>query len=146
MPPVFWRFLKGLTSRTAADGAQRRAVVSLAGARAHKHGGNSLMRHDPSGKQANRLRGCLSAILALSSSPSLAQAEGSGRDTCTVRGARFAIGEAYTPELAERARQAARARTVRTIERGGAYTTDLNPDRLNIEVDRTGIVTDLSCG
>jgi hypothetical protein len=60
--------------------------------------------------------------------------------------ARFAIGEMYTPDLAERARRAARAQEVRIIEPGGAYTTELSPKRLNIEVDRVGIVRDLSCG
>jgi hypothetical protein len=52
----------------------------------------------------------------------------------------------YTPALAERARQAARALVVRKIEPGGAYTMELSPDRLNIEVDRSGIVRDLKCG
>jgi hypothetical protein len=49
-------------------------------------------------------------------------------------------------KLADRARRAAGAREVRKIEPGGAYTTDLDPERLNVEVDRTGIVTGLRCG
>jgi hypothetical protein len=52
----------------------------------------------------------------------------------------------YTPDLAERARQAARARLVRKIEPGGAYTMDFSPDRLNVEVDRGGIVRGVECG
>jgi hypothetical protein len=38
------------------------------------------------------------------------------------------------------------AREIRKIEPGGAYTTDLNAHRLNVEVDRAGIVRDLRCG
>ena len=49
-------------------------------------------------------------------------------------------------ELADKARQAAEAREVRKIEPGGAYTMELSPDRLNIEVDRAGIVTGVRCG
>ncbi|WP_457090404.1 I78 family peptidase inhibitor [Microvirga sp. P5_D2] len=48
--------------------------------------------------------------------------------------------------MAERARRTAGAREVQKIEPGGAYTTDLNADRLNIEVDRAGIMTGLRCG
>jgi hypothetical protein len=87
-------------------------------------------------------------LAALVSAPCLAVAQpqtprGAG---CSPAGARFAIGEVYTPALAERARQAARALVVRKIEPGGAYTMELSPDRLNIEVDRSGIVRDLKCG
>jgi hypothetical protein len=56
------------------------------------------------------------------------------------------VGEAYSSELADRARRAAGAREVRKIEPGGAYTTDLDSDRLNVEVDRAGMVTGLRCG
>jgi Peptidase inhibitor I78 family len=55
-------------------------------------------------------------------------------------------GQPYSPALAEQARRAAEAREVRKIEPGGAYSTDLDPNRLNIEVDRAGIVTGLRCG
>ena len=93
-----------------------------------------------------KLRSHAVAITALGSCVALSQAEASTRTACTATGARFAIGEAYTPDLAERAREAARARTVRMIERGGAYTMEFSPDRLNIEVDGAGIVRDLTCG
>ncbi len=55
------------------------------------------------------------------------------------------VGQPYSPELAERARRTAGAREVRKIEPGGAYTTDLDAHRLNVEVDRAGIVRDLRC-
>jgi hypothetical protein len=55
---------------------------------------------------------------------------------CTASEARLFAGQSYSPELAERARRAAGAREVRKIEPGGAYTTDLDAERLNVEVDR----------
>lgn len=65
---------------------------------------------------------------------------------CAVSEAQPLAGQPYSPKLAERARQAASAREVRKIEPGGAYTTELDPNRLNVEVDRAGIVTGLRCG
>jgi hypothetical protein len=65
---------------------------------------------------------------------------------CAAGEAQLFAGQPYSPELAERARRAAGAREVRKIEPGGAYTTDLDADRLNVEVDRAGVVTGLRCG
>ena len=65
---------------------------------------------------------------------------------CIIGQAQSIVGQPYSLELADRARQAAEAREVRKIEPGGAYTMELSPDRLNIEVDRAGIVTSLRCG
>jgi hypothetical protein len=69
-----------------------------------------------------------------------------GRQPCAAGEAQAVIGQPYSPEPAERARRAAGAREVQKIEPGGAYTTDLDSDRLNIEVDRAGIVSGLRCG
>ncbi|WP_114946300.1 I78 family peptidase inhibitor [Microvirga calopogonii] len=68
------------------------------------------------------------------------------RQTCATGEAQAVIGQPYSPELAERARRIAGARELQKIEPGGAYTTDPNADRLNIEVDRAGIMTGLRCG
>ena len=65
---------------------------------------------------------------------------------CNQEKARFALGDRYSPEIAERARQAAGARIVRKVEPGGAYTMELRADRLNLEVDRSDIVREVSCG
>jgi hypothetical protein len=59
---------------------------------------------------------------------------------------RSVIGQPYSPELGEQARRAAGAREVRLIVPGGAYTMELNPSRLNVEIDRAGIVTGVRCG
>ena len=68
------------------------------------------------------------------------------QQVCATGETQALVGQSYSPELAERARRIAGAREVQKIEPGGAYTTDLNADRLNIEVDRAGVVTGLRCG
>jgi hypothetical protein len=65
---------------------------------------------------------------------------------CREGSARFAVGEAYSAALAERARQTAGARIARKIEPDGAYTMDLRADRLNLEVDRADVVRRAWCG
>lgn len=73
-------------------------------------------------------------------------AAGPGEKDCAAGEARSMVGQPYSLELAERALRAAGAREVRKIEPGGAYTTDLDAGRLNIEVDRAGTVTGFRCG
>ncbi len=73
-------------------------------------------------------------------------ATGPAEKGCAAGEARSVVGQPYSAELAERARRTAGAREVRKIEPGGAYTTDLDANRLNVEVDRAGIVTGLRCG
>ena len=97
----------------------------------------------------SQLSAALQVFCIIAACPSIALAQGvsrGDRSTCSASGARFAIGEPYTLELAERARRAASAKEARKIEPGGAYTMELSPDRLNIEVDRGGVVRDLKCG
>jgi hypothetical protein len=65
---------------------------------------------------------------------------------CEVDKARFAIGEPYSPELAERAGRAAGARLTRKLEPGMPATTDLREDRLNLQVDGQGVVDRVTCG
>lgn len=99
------------------------------------------------GETQARLKACFATLLVLGAVAAFAQTETlGGRLTCSPNGARFALGQPFTPDLAERARQAAQAQTVRKIELGGAYTMELSPRRLNIEVDQGGIVRDLKCG
>jgi hypothetical protein len=88
-----------------------------------------------------------SGLLAIAPACGFAQpALAPAQSTCATREAQSIVGQPYSPALADRARRAAGAREVRKIEPGGAYTTDLDPNRLNVEVDRAGIVTGLRCG
>ena len=93
-------------------------------------------------------RGLVAALLVSMTAPCLGQtsSQSSGTAGCSEAAARFAIGQTYSDELAERARQASGARLARRIEPGGAYTMELRPDRLNIEIDRGGVVQQLRCG
>jgi hypothetical protein len=88
-----------------------------------------------------------SSLLTIVPATSFAQpTSGPAEKGCVVGAAQWVLGQPYSSELAERARRAAGAREVRKIEPGGAYTTDLDSNRLNIEVDRAGIVTGLRYG
>jgi hypothetical protein len=75
-----------------------------------------------------------------------AQTASPERSECSEAAARFAVGQPYSERLAEQARQAAGARIARLIEPGGAYTMELRPDRLDIEINRDGIVQRVRCG
>jgi Peptidase inhibitor I78 family len=89
-----------------------------------------------------RFLAVLLTALALIPAGGLAQ-PAPDRQACATGEAQALVGQPYSPE---RARRTAGAREVQKIEPGGAYTTDLNADRLNIEVDRAGVVTGLRCG
>jgi len=65
---------------------------------------------------------------------------------CREEKARSAVGEPYSDELAERARQASGARVTRRVQPGGPDTMELRTDRLNLEVDQSGIVRAVRCG
>jgi hypothetical protein len=69
-----------------------------------------------------------------------------GHQGCVAERAHFAVGQVYTPELAEKARRAAGARAIRKIVPGAIYTRELRPDRLNIETGRRDIVVAVRCG
>jgi len=66
--------------------------------------------------------------------------------SCAADRANFALGQPYSSDLANRARQAAGARNVRKLEPGAPATTDLRQDRLNLQVDDQEIVTRVTCG
>ena len=96
-------------------------------------------------------RKCLFAALALiatGSCPVAAQPAqpASPMAGCKEEKARFVVGEPYSDELAERARQASGANVVRKTVPGGADTMELRADRLNLDVDRSGRVQGARCG
>lgn len=74
--------------------------------------------------------------------PETSQTAGS----CDAAKAPFARGAVYTEELAQRARQASGAKTVRALRPGQAVTMEFSAERLNLELDESGRVTDVRCG
>jgi hypothetical protein len=66
--------------------------------------------------------------------------------SCDAHKAQFALGQRYSPELAERAGRAAGARHTRKLEPGAPATTDLREDRLNLQLDRQETVSRVTCG
>lgn len=82
------------------------------------------------------------ACVSLAAAGASAQQSGS----CAADRANFALGQPYSSDLADRARQAAGARIVRKLEPGAPATTDLRQDRLNLQVDGQEIVTRVTCG
>jgi uncharacterized protein involved in copper resistance len=66
--------------------------------------------------------------------------------SCDPAKAQFAVGQAYSDTLAERARVAASARTVRRLSPGQAVTMEFRADRLNLETGEDGRIATVRCG
>jgi hypothetical protein len=86
--------------------------------------------------------------IAVALSCGMASFSGSAQQAgrCEASKADFAVGQPYSPELAERAQRAAAARDVRRLEPGGAATTDFREDRLNFHVGDQNTVRRVTCG
>lgn len=65
---------------------------------------------------------------------------------CDATRAQFAVGEAYSDALAERARKAAGASIVRRLVPGQVVTMEYSAARLNLDTDAAGKVTSARCG
>lgn len=65
---------------------------------------------------------------------------------CRAAGAREELGKMLDDEVADNARAAAGAMRARVIKPGQAVTQEIDPQRLNIEVDDTGKIRRLRCG
>ncbi len=76
----------------------------------------------------------------------LACVAASGASACDAAKAGFAVGEAFTPALAERARAAAGAAKVRRMIPGMAYTMEFDSARLNLRTDDSGRIVSAACG
>ncbi len=73
-------------------------------------------------------------------------AEPPAPNACKAEAARFAVGQTWSDALAEQAREASGARSVRGLFPGQAVTMDYRQDRLNLRVDESQRVTDVNCG
>lgn len=95
---------------------------------------------------------CLLLVLmtfpALSHSvmPGLEAASGEMRMRCDASKAQWALGELADDALAERARLAASAASVRVIGHDMMVTQDYREDRLNLDLDAQGRVRAVRCG
>lgn len=90
------------------------------------------------------LAACVTKQQAPVPAPAKPPAESS--DGCDASKAAFAQGEMYSDELAQRARQASGARTVRSLRPGQPVTMEYRYDRLNLELSQSGRIESVRCG
>jgi hypothetical protein len=67
-------------------------------------------------------------------------------EACDHTKVRWTIGERASPELLEKAQQAAGARTARFLRPGQMITMEYVASRLNLELDEQGNVQRVRCG
>ncbi|MGD9774655.1 I78 family peptidase inhibitor [Diaphorobacter sp.] len=65
---------------------------------------------------------------------------------CSAQGAQWAVGKMSTAKVVEEARVRAGARMARVLRPGQAITKEFNFQRLNLDVDATGVVVGVRCG
>jgi len=65
---------------------------------------------------------------------------------CDASGAQFAVGQSATPQLEAAVRHRAGAAISRVLGPNQAATMELNPSRINLDVDAQGRVTGARCG
>ncbi|WP_460814816.1 I78 family peptidase inhibitor [Luteimonas pelagia] len=66
--------------------------------------------------------------------------------TCDAEAARWAIGQAATPDVVERIRVDTGSRTARVIGPDDMVTMDYRPDRVNVKTNERGAITEVTCG
>ncbi|HSV50775.1 MAG TPA: I78 family peptidase inhibitor [Burkholderiaceae bacterium] len=84
--------------------------------------------------------GCAPLVTATAPEPRLPDAR------CRAAGAQAELGKTVDEEVADNARAGAGALRVRIIRPGQVVTQEVDPQRLNIEVDETGRIRRLRCG
>lgn len=67
------------------------------------------------------------------------------KQTCNADKVQWAIGLEATDEVIERARKEAGAKIVRVLQPGLAVTQEFMYGRLNMDVDKTNVITSASC-
>lgn len=65
---------------------------------------------------------------------------------CDAAGAKFAVGQPMTPPLEAAVRARANAASARVLKPGQPATMELNPARVNIELDAHNRVKAVRCG
>ena len=89
---------------------------------------------------------CTAMAALMLSGAAAAQAPVTPAAACREAAASFVLGERYSDRLARRARRAAGARVVRTIEPGQVYTMEFRADRLNLDLGPRGRIRAVRCG
>jgi Peptidase inhibitor I78 family len=85
--------------------------------------------------------GVAAFVVFVSSTP--AELAGAG---CSAKRAQFVVGNTYTAEIGNRARLAAGAETLRVLRTQQPETTDYRQQRLNLYLDRFGLIARVRCG
>lgn len=91
----------------------------------------------------------LGLLLAACAQPPAVTAPPAGATTpgtCQAEPARFAVGQALTPELTEDARRRSGAARARVLRPGQVVTMEFDGTRLNLVVDENQRVTAVRCG
>jgi hypothetical protein len=65
---------------------------------------------------------------------------------CQGEPVQHVVGSPYTPELGEKVRELSGSTVVRVLHPGEVVTMEFRFDRVNITVDATGVVTQVTCG
>jgi hypothetical protein len=65
---------------------------------------------------------------------------------CHAEPVQFAVGQAYTPELAEKVRVASGSTVVRALRPGQVVTMEFRFDRVSLHLDDEDVVTMVTCG
>jgi hypothetical protein len=81
------------------------------------------------------------ALAALLLSPAAASA-----GACDAKNAQALIGKSESPRLEQKALELSGASDVALVGQGIANTADYRTDRVDLFLDRTGIIVGISCG
>ena len=65
---------------------------------------------------------------------------------CNAQGAQFAVGKTAAASVVEEARQRSGAYMARVLRPGQMVTMEFNAQRLNLDVNASGVVTRVRCG
>jgi len=95
--------------------------------------------------------GMAASLLVACTTPVLNPAAGSApaappAGVCNAQGAQFAVGKTAAASVVEEARQRSGAYMARVLRPGQMVTMEFNAQRLNLDVNASGVVTRVRCG